>query len=196
MAPMIAQDGKEITVPPTILAQYVGTYELAPNFHIMVTLEGNQLMVQASGQPKIPVFASSEKKFFYKVVDAQIEFFKDDKGAVSHLVLYQNNREGKAPRIGDTVLERKEVAVSRDILSKYVGTYEVQPGIDAVITLEGDQLMAQVTGQPRFPLFAESETKFFFKVVDAQTEFIKDDKGVVTHMLLHQGPTEIKAPKK
>jgi hypothetical protein len=47
--------------------------------------------------------------------------------------------------------------------------------------------MAQATNQPKFPLFAESETMFFLKLVDAQVEFFKDDKGNVTHLVLHQG---------
>jgi len=65
-----------------------------------------------------------------------------------------------------------------------------------VITLEGGQLVSQATGQDKVPLFAESETKFFPKVMDAEIEFLKDDKGVVTHLMLHQGAVEIKAPRK
>jgi len=191
-----AQGGNEITVAPQVLDQYVGVYELAPNFKITVTREGNQLMVQASGQPKLPVYASSETKFFYKVVNAQIEFFKDGKGAVTHLVLYQNNQEMKAPRTGEKVTERKEIKVSPAVLAKYVGTYELKPGFDLVITLDGNQLMSQATGQGKYQLFAETETKFFLKVTDAQIEFFKDDKDAVTHLVLHQGPGEIKATRK
>jgi hypothetical protein len=47
--------------------------------------------------------------------------------------------------------------------------------------------MTQLTGQPKFELFPESETKFFLKVVDAQITFVKDDKGVITHAIVHQG---------
>ena len=36
-------------------------------------------------------------------------------------------------------------------------------------------------------IFAESETKFFLKVVDAQISFTKDDSGAVTGLILHQG---------
>jgi hypothetical protein len=64
------------------------------------------------------------------------------------------------------------------------------------MTLEGGQLMTQATGQPKFPLFAESETKFFLKVVDAEVEFVKNDKGEVTGLVLHQGGQDIKATKK
>ncbi len=174
----------------------MGTYELAPTFKIMITLEGNQLMAQASGQSALPIYPSSEAKFFYKVVDAQIEFFKNGKGVIDHLVLHQNGREIPAPRTSDKVSQRTETKVSPAILAKYVGAYELQPGVENVITLEGDQLMTQLTGQQKFPLFAESETKFFLKVVDAQVEFIKDPQGAVTHLLLRQGPNEIKARRK
>jgi hypothetical protein len=195
-AAQVEQSKMEIPVAPEVLAQYVGVYELAPTFKLMITVEGNQLMAQASGQSKMPVFASSPTKFFYKVVDAQIEFLKDATGVVSSLVLYQNNREMPAPRISDKVEEKKAIEVSRAILSQYVGTYELKPGFDMVITLENGQLITQATGQPKIPIFAESETKFFPKVMDAQIEFLKDDKGAVTHLMLHQGPAEIKAPRK
>jgi hypothetical protein len=32
--------------------------------------------------------------------------------------------------------------------------------------------------------------------MDAEIEFLKNDKGVVTHLILHQGPAEIKASRK
>ena len=68
--------------------------------------------------------------------------------------------------------ERKEITVPRHILEQYVGTYAVQPGVNLMITLDGDQLMGQLSGQARFPHFAESETKFFLKAVDAQLDFV------------------------
>jgi hypothetical protein len=190
------EERKAIDVSPAILSQYVGVYELAPKVNMMITLEGNQLMVQVSGQPKAPIFASSETKFFYKVVDAQIEFFKNEKGAVSHLVLYQNQQEMKATRISDKVVERKEITVSPTILAQYVGTYELKPGFYLVVTLEGGQLMTQATGQDKVPIFAETETKFFPKVTNGEIEFLRDAKGAVTHLMLRQGPAEIDALRK
>ena len=49
------------------------------------------------------------------------------------------------------------------------------------ITLEGDRLMAQLTGQGKLPIFPQSETLFFLKVVDAQLEFAADGSSVVLH---------------
>ncbi len=192
----LPSERKEITLSPKVLEQYVGTYQLAPKINMMITMENGQLFPQLSGQGKLPVFAKSETVFFPKVVDAEIEFGKDEKGAVAYVVLHQGGRDQKAPRTSDKVVERKEIAVPPKILTQYAGTYEIRPGFDLVITLEGDQLISQATGQGKMPLFAESETRFFPKVIDAEIEFFKDDKGAVTHLVLHQGAAEIKAPRK
>jgi hypothetical protein len=145
-------------------------------------------VTQLSGQAKIPVFAQSETLFFLKVADAQLEFGKGEKGA--YVILHQNGRDQKAVKKSDTVEERKEIAVPRMILERYLGTYELQPGFDLVVTLEGDQLMTQATGQEKFPIFAESETKFFLKVVDAEIEFSGD------HLILHQGVRDMPTKRK
>ena len=85
----------QVAVDPAVLARYVGTYELTPDFSIVFTLEGNQLMTQATHQPKFPVFPESQTRFFLKVVDAQVEFFTDDNGQVSYMILPQNGQEMK-----------------------------------------------------------------------------------------------------
>jgi CubicO group peptidase (beta-lactamase class C family) len=92
--------------------------------------------------------------------------------------------------------ERKEVLVAPAILAKYVGVYEVAPGFNLVMTLEDGNLMTQATGQPKFQLFAESDTKFFLKVVDAEVEFFKNANGEVTHLVLHQGGQDMTGTKK
>jgi hypothetical protein len=56
-------------------------------------------MTQATGQQKFPVFPESQTRFFLKVVNAEIEFFTDDKGQVSYLILYQNGQGHKALKI-------------------------------------------------------------------------------------------------
>lgn len=85
----------EIAVDENVLQRYVGRYELAPTFSIVVTREGARLFVQATGQPRFEVFAESEKEFFLKAVDAQISFEVDAENKVTGLVLHQNG--GHAP---------------------------------------------------------------------------------------------------
>jgi hypothetical protein len=77
----------------SVLAGYVGTYQLAPDFSLVFTLEGGQLMAQVTNQLKLPIFPESETKFFYKAVDAEVEFFSDSAGHIEYVVLHQNGRD-------------------------------------------------------------------------------------------------------
>jgi len=85
----------QIKLEPAALARYVGSYQITPQFSIAFTLEGDQLMTQATGEPKMPIFPESDRKFFFKVMDAEVEFFSDDKGQVSYLILHQGGHEIK-----------------------------------------------------------------------------------------------------
>jgi hypothetical protein len=49
---------------------------------------------------------------------------------------------------------------------------------------------------PAFPIFAESETLFFYKVVEATLEFRTDASGAVKAVRLHQEPIDSVAPRK
>ena len=84
---------KEVTVPETILESYTGTYELAPGFEIVITKKENQLWAQATGQADYEIFPKSNSEFYYKVVDAQIDFNKNDEGIVDNLILHQGGRD-------------------------------------------------------------------------------------------------------
>jgi serine-type D-Ala-D-Ala carboxypeptidase/endopeptidase len=90
---------KIATVETDVLKSYEGKYALSPLFAITVTLEGDKLMAQATGQQKFRVFPESETKFFYKVVDAKLSFEKDKDGNVNKLVLHQNGLDQPAIKL-------------------------------------------------------------------------------------------------
>lgn len=96
--PSLPKQRTEVQVPKAILEQYVGTFDLTPTFVIAITREGAQLFLQATGQPRFPLFAEKEDEFFLKVVDALITFTKDRTGAVTGLVLHQNGAHQPAKR--------------------------------------------------------------------------------------------------
>src|SRR5580704_3399997 len=92
--------------------------------------------------------------------------------------------------------EHKEITVSPDILAGYVGVYALASGFNLTITLVNGQLISQATGQAQVPLFAESETMFFPKVVDAEIEFPKTDaKGTASQLTLHQNGQNMTAKR-
>src|SRR6476646_4283937 len=95
---VLTSERKEITLAPQVLQKYVGNYELtvqSQSFPFVITLEEGKLLAKLDNQPKFPIFAESEILFFYKIVDGQIEFIKDDKGAINGLVIHRNGRDTK-----------------------------------------------------------------------------------------------------
>jgi D-alanyl-D-alanine-carboxypeptidase/D-alanyl-D-alanine-endopeptidase len=179
-----AKERQEVKVDAAVLEKYVGRYQLAPNFIITVTREGDQLYAQATGQPRFEIFAESPREFFLKVVDAQITFVVDASGRATGLVLHQNG--GNAPGNRIEPKQRQEVKVDAAVLEKYVGRYQLAPNFIDAITRDGDRLYAQATGQPRFEIFAEGARDFFFKDFDAQLTFVVDANGRATGLVLHQ----------
>jgi CubicO group peptidase (beta-lactamase class C family) len=92
--------------------------------------------------------------------------------------------------------ERKEITLDPKILARYVGAYQMGPGTVMLITLDNNQLMSQLTNQPSIPIFPQSETMFFPKVVDAQIEFSGSDaQGRATQLTLHQGGRDATAKR-
>jgi CubicO group peptidase (beta-lactamase class C family) len=91
-------------------------------------------------------------------------------------------------------VERKSIKLDAKVFDPYAGDYQLSPSVNISVSREGDKFYAQVTGQPKVEMFAESETKFFLRVVDAQITFVKDEKGQVTHLVLNQNG-EIEAKK-
>jgi serine-type D-Ala-D-Ala carboxypeptidase/endopeptidase len=92
--------------------------------------------------------------------------------------------------------EHKTVAVDAATLARYAGTYQLFAGFDMTVSVEHGQLLVQCTGQPKLPVFAESPTKFFYKVVDAQITFAPDKDGNVDMLTLHQNGANLQAKRK
>jgi len=86
-------------IDPEIYDDYVGRYEINPNFSFIISREGGRLFCQPTGQNKLELFPESETKFFLKEVDAQITFVKDETNKVVKLLLCQSGREISASKI-------------------------------------------------------------------------------------------------
>lgn len=100
-----------------------------------------------------------------------------------------------APPEGTAAVEdRKAVAVDPAVLAAYVGQYRLGAGV-MTVTLEDGQLKTRLTGQPAVPVFAESESRFFARIVDAQTSFERNAQGRVVSLTLHQHGAHIVAPR-
>jgi hypothetical protein len=137
--------------------------------------------------------------------NTSLSFYPDDK----IVVIVLGNLSGGAPdqlgsALGKVALgqpvtlisERKEVSVAPSVLADYAGTYQMSPTLNNVVSVKDGHLVTKLGNQPEFPLFAESDTKFFLKVVDAQVEFFRDPTThAVTHMTIYQNGAEHEAKK-
>jgi serine-type D-Ala-D-Ala carboxypeptidase/endopeptidase len=89
----------EITLDPNTFDPYIGTYEFALNDRVTISREGTHFYAQSNAQRKLEIFAETDRKFFYKVVDAVITFEVDPQGTVTRLNLYQNGRDHFGKRL-------------------------------------------------------------------------------------------------
>lgn len=87
-----------IALDEKTLEEYVGTYPLTPAFALRIFREGERLLVQATGQDPVPMFAEARDRFFLKLVDAQLTFRRDAQGRVASVVLHQGGRDLPGPR--------------------------------------------------------------------------------------------------
>jgi CubicO group peptidase (beta-lactamase class C family) len=90
---------------------------------------------------------------------------------------------------------KKEITVPVETLNKYAGVYEVVPQFQIAVKVEEGRLMAQATNQPPFELFAQKENYFFLKAVEAEVEFVSNEKGEVEKLILYQGGRKTDAKK-
>ena len=92
-------EGREIKIDSSVYDAYVGDYELAPNFILTITKEGEKLMGQATGQGKLELEPVSETQFTVSAVKANVSFEKDSAGKITGLILLQGGQTIKAKKI-------------------------------------------------------------------------------------------------
>jgi hypothetical protein len=182
----------EVAVDPKVFDGYVGRYELPHGGIFKVTKDADHLFVQLAAQPSFQVFPESTTEYFYKVVDAALSFERDEHGKATALVLHQNGRDQRAPRIAD---EPPSIALEPAVFDRYVGRYQLGPNQTLTIRRSEGRFFAQITGQPEFEIKARSERDFFVLAIDAQLRFEIGPKGRASAVVIHQGGQDHRAPR-
>jgi len=127
--------------------------------------------------------------------NTMLVYYPDEKLTVVSL----GNLSGPAPaqiagRLGaialgdpETPQAQPEFTLDPKVLSRYVGTYQLSPSANMVITLENNQLISKLANQPVVPLLAQSETVFSAKGANTQIEFAGiDAEGRAAQLTLRQ----------
>ncbi len=105
------------------------------------------------------------------------------------------NEKGVDTSVFDHVKEDEGIEVSSEILETYVGKYALAPNFNLEITTKDGKLFAQATGQGKYELFANSNTEFYLKVVEAKVTFSPNDDGTVSKLVLHQNGRDMPAKR-
>ena len=80
-------------------------------------------------------------------------------------------------------------------LDRYVGKYSIGSVRILTITRDGDQLNAQISGQPKLPIYPEMPPKFRWRTINAQVTFAIENGRPATNATIHQGGGDIVATR-
>jgi CubicO group peptidase (beta-lactamase class C family) len=88
-----------------------------------------------------------------------------------------------------------KVTLSEEVLKRYIGNYEIAPGLIFNIKVENGALIGQGTGQPAVTLEPKSETEFFITMAGATIIFQVETNNQVNQFTLKQAGQTIVAPR-
>jgi hypothetical protein len=181
-AAAVSDERTAVNVSEAVLQSYTGRYEIGPNFILTITLEGNQLFGQATGQSKLPLQAVTENEFFVTEANATVIFEKNEEGLIHRAVLKQGGQVIPMPRIED-------FDAGKVNLSAYTGTF-YSPELETTyhFIVEKDKLIARHQRHPDIELTPTKADEFsgntwFF----GQAKFIMDEAQSVKGILVSSG---------
>ena len=110
------------------LENYVGTYSVLGKWVNTISRDGDQLSIQMTNQPAIPLFASGKASFYAKQVVLSVSFVTDAQGRATALIRRQGPVDMQMPRI--------DAATAQKIVDRTVGHGRGQtpyPGSEAAL---------------------------------------------------------------
>ena len=132
-------------------------------------------------------------------------FLAVDPASRAGVVVLANTATGVVDTAGNALMRRllgrpleppplpPTVAVDRKVLDEYAGQYLMGLGLIVTVTREEDRLYAQLTGQPRFRIYPESQKTFYWRAVAAKVDFVDGADGKVAKLVLHQNGRDMPA---
>lgn len=189
VAPIQAQQQAPVSVPRSVLQQYVGEY-VSTDGHVSfkVVLDGDTLAQEVSGR-RTPYTPLSESLFMWGPVFTG-EFVIDQAGGVTHIlsngtgIENRFRRKGSPPEPPPAAPTVAAVHVPKSVLERYVGVYEYVRGqmnrtdLRITVRFEGDALV-RIGAGPTSLLTPISETRFKVGNTSAMVEFVVDEDGVM-----------------
>jgi hypothetical protein len=148
-APRELPNPANISLSADALHRYAGIYGMGPGVNMIITVENRQLVSQMTYQQKLPLTPLAANIFTPKVVDAQLEFPKDEQGPASQMVLHQNGHDMTAKRLSDA-----DAKIVLDAAADFDGRFKEQKpaaGSEAAVRRMMDEFIA---GKPNYDLMS------------------------------------------
>lgn len=183
-----------ITLTEEQLKKWIGAYQFEDGAIRYITLEEGQLISQRKDSEKFKLYPMSAKHFIFEGGTISYEFTEKDNLREAHFTNAGNVSVGKEVDKAPPA-EKMAITLKPEVLTQYIGKYQLQPGFVIEVTTKDNQIFAQATGQPQFEIFPEDEDTFFLKVVPASVDFNKDENGSIISLTLHQGGQDIEGKK-
>ena len=198
---------------PTWLGYSVGRWE---GDTLVVTTAGynDRTWLDFSGHPHSEALRTTER--FHRRDFGHMDFemtlddpktftkpitFKADKTLVADTELLESICENE--RIAPHLVGGNGFRLTSETLAKYAGTYEVAPGREAMVTVDGESLVLHLNASGDVQTLApQSETTFVARgngtqvLTGDQVEFAKDSSGAITGLTLHARRGEQKAVRR
>lgn len=179
----------EIIEPRADLGDYVGHYtaNFGPfeNADFEVSVVNGGIAVNVPGQTNYELLSpDDEGKWYFKLTDTiAVGFVRDDVGAVTDMLMYQNGLAFDIPREGIT----RPIEIELTQLEPFLGTYhDGDKDRDFEVLIVNDHLAVDIPGQMVFELhMPDAEGKRQFRVIDSiAVTFNKDEAGEVVSMTI------------
>ena len=159
-------------------------------------------LVRAVGAAELPPLGDQAKSWAASLGHGAVATLQVRPGSGRAVVLLASNAVATPDAwlaawqaAGREPVTRSEVVLPAEVLDEYVGVYSIDPSTRFTLLRRGGGLVARLTGQLFFPLFASAKDELFYKVVDAQLSFHRDASGKITGLTLHQNGRDLPAAR-
>jgi CubicO group peptidase (beta-lactamase class C family) len=185
---------RAVPVDSTALKAAEGVYRFPGEVTRVLRLVDGRLTAQRGSrgdpQPLTPIAADD---FLYPDGFNRLRLERDPSGAIAGARFFpRGDGQGEAgARTGDPLPGAAGAAPSRAALERITGSYaHEQAGLTLKVYFEGDELLAQIAGQPSVTLRATSPTRFDVEETGASVEFPAGPERAA-EVTMRQGGREI-----
>lgn len=183
---------KQVAADPALLDALVGEYLLQGGMKMTLSRKGEQLVIQAQGQPAFEMAHDDAGDFYPLAFDALLTPQRKADGRYG-FIWRQGGAEIPALRTDGAATPVPQPSAAE--LQAYAGTYPLMPGFAIEVFERDGQLFIQGTGQQALAAPAVGKDVFAVEAVGAEFRFERDADGAVKALTLHQGGQALRGEK-